>query len=276
MTEESPFANAREGAEAQTRAAFAGTERAGLHSSNLMSADTVSIDFIGIRSADAPETRVAITPTSSSDATPAPRAEPARRRSRWVSLARACEILGVNESTVRRWADSGEIQVFRTPGGHRRFAEDELLALVDSGGRQPQRELGPAAVSRVRRQLHSGKPEAAWYRGIDQDERDALRPLGRRLVEIVDDYLARRSRRSDLEEEVGEIGREYGRELLRRDMPLSQATQAFTFFRRSLDETAKQLSERNRLTAEESATAREQIAGLADRVLLGLIEAYDS
>ena len=32
---------------------------------------------------------------------------PARRRSRWVSLARACEILGVNESTVRRWADSG-------------------------------------------------------------------------------------------------------------------------------------------------------------------------
>ncbi len=206
----------------------------------------------------------------------APRTDTPRRRSRWVSLARACEILGVNESTVRRWADSGEIQVFRTPGGHRRFAEDELVALVESGGRQPQRELGNAAVSRIRRQLHSGKQEASWYRQIDQDERDTLRPLGRRLVEIVDDYLARRSRRADLEEEVGSIGRAYGSELLRRGMPLSQATQAFTFFRRSLDETAKQLAERNRMTAEESATAREQIAGLADRVLLGLIEAYDS
>jgi hypothetical protein len=176
---------------------------------------------------------------------------------------------------VRRWADSGEIQVFRTPGGHRRFDEAELLALVESGGRQPDRALENAAVSRIRRQLHSNKPEARWYRDIDDDERDALRPLGRRLVEIVDDYLARRRRRQDLEAEVSEIGAAYGAELLGRGMPLSQAVQAFTFFRRSLDETAKQLSERNSLSAEESAMAREQIAGLADRVLLSLTAVYD-
>ncbi len=259
--------------EARYTGSVAASAERHLHSSNLTSADGVLIDFIG-RSADAPEMRVPRTTTPSNDA-PAPRPDSPRRRSRWVSLARACEILGVNESTVRRWADSGEIQVFRTPGGHRRFAEDELMALIESGGRQPQRELGTAAVSRIRRQLHSGKPEANWYREIDQDERDALRPLGRRLVEIVDDYLARRSRRAELEEEVAAIGQAYGRELLRRQMPLTQATQAFTFFRRSLDETAKQLAERNRMTAEESAMAREQIAGLADRVLLGLIEAYE-
>jgi excisionase family DNA binding protein len=200
---------------------------------------------------------------------------PARRRSRWVSLARACEILGVNESTVRRWADSGEIQVFRTPGGHRRFDEAELMQLVESGGRQPERTLETAALSRIRRQLHSNKEDARWYRETDADERDALRPLGRRLVEIVDDYLARRGRRADLEEEVSAIGRAYGAELQRRGMPLSQAVQAFTFFRKSLDETAKQLAERNRMTAEEASTAREQIAGLADRVLLALTAVYD-
>ncbi|MCK9486434.1 MAG: helix-turn-helix domain-containing protein [Dehalococcoidia bacterium] len=204
-----------------------------------------------------------------------PNGQGGRRRSRWVSLARACEILGVNESTVRRWADSGEIQVFRTPGGHRRFDEAELLQLVQSGGRHPDRSLETAAVSRIRRQLHSNKADARWYQGIDSEERDALRPLGRRLVEIVDDYLAKRARRSDLEEEVSEIGEAYGEELLRRGMPLSQAMQAFTFFRRSLDETAKQLAERNRMSAEEAATAREQIAGLADRVLLSLTAVYD-
>jgi len=198
-----------------------------------------------------------------------------RRRSRWVSLARACEILGVNESTVRRWADSGEIQVFRTPGGHRRFDEAELHQLVENGGRQPERSLENAAVSRIRRQLHSNKADARWYRDTDTEERDALRPLGRRLVEIVDDYLAKRSRRSDLEEEVTGIGEAYGEELLRRGMPLSQAIQAFTFFRRSLDETAKQLAERNRMTAEEAASAREQIAALADRVLIALTAVYD-
>ena len=103
---------------------------------------------------------------------------PGRRRSRWVSLARACEILGVNESTVRRWADSGEIQVFRTPGGHRRFDEAQLLELVETGGRQPDRGLEEAALSRIRRQLHSNKEEVRWHRDTDADERDALRPLG--------------------------------------------------------------------------------------------------
>ncbi|MEX2374278.1 MAG: helix-turn-helix domain-containing protein [Dehalococcoidia bacterium] len=200
---------------------------------------------------------------------------PARRRSRWVSLARACEILGVNESTVRRWADSGEIQVFRTPGGHRRFDEAQLLELVETGGRQPDRGLEEAAVSRIRRQLHSNKEEVRWHRDTDADERDALRPLGRRLVEIVDDYLAKRGRRVELDAEVSSIGRAYGEELQRRGMPLSQAVQAFTFFRRSLDETAKQLAERNQMSAEESSLAREQIAGLADRVLLALTTVYD-
>lgn len=197
------------------------------------------------------------------------------RPTRWVSLARACELLGVNESTVRRWADSGEIQVFRTPGGHRRFAEAELLAMIQSGGgRRTDRALSDAATSRIRRQLHSGSADE-WYGEIEQAERDALRPLGRRLVEIVDDYISRRGRRSDLEEEVGAIGEQYGRELRRRGMPLAQAVQAFTFFRKSLDETARQLAERNRLTPEDAAKAREAIAGLADRVLIGLTSVYD-
>ena len=52
--------------------------------------------------------------------------------------------------------------------------------------------------------------------------------------------------------------------------------QAVTFFRRSLDETAKQLAERNQLSPEDAARAREQIAELADRVLLGVTAAYDS
>jgi excisionase family DNA binding protein len=192
-----------------------------------------------------------------------------------VSLARACEILGVNESTVRRWADSGEIQVFRTPGGHRRFDEAELQELVETGGRRPDRSLETAALSRIRRQLHSNKQDARWYRETDADERDALRPLGQRLLEIVDDYISKRGRRNELEEEVSAIGGEYGAELQRRGMPLSQAIQAFTFFRRSLDETAKQLAERNRMPPDEAAAAREQIAGLADRVLLSLTAIYD-
>lgn len=198
---------------------------------------------------------------------------------RWVNLGRACEILGVNESTVRRWADSGEIRCFRTPGGHRRFAEGDLYAMTEGGGaRRSESELETAAVSRIRRQLHGGNRAgaASWYTGIEEEERDALRPLGRRLVELVGDYISKRGRRAQIEGEVDDIGRRYGQILYERGMPLMRAVQAFTFFRRSLDETAKQLAERSSMGSEEAARAREDIAGLADRVLLGVTSAYDS
>jgi excisionase family DNA binding protein len=196
---------------------------------------------------------------------------------RWVNLGRACEILGVNESTVRRWADSGEIRCFRTPGGHRRFAEGDLVAMTQGTTRRAEHELETAAVTRIRRQLQSGgKAAASWYSGIEEQERDELRPLGRRLVELVGDYLSRRGRRGQVEREVDDIGNRYGQILHDRGMPLLRAIEAFTFFRRSLDETAKQLAERNSMSAEEAARARAEIADLADRVLLGVTAAYDT
>jgi len=194
---------------------------------------------------------------------------------RWVNLSRACEILGVNESTVRRWADSGELRCFRTPGGHRRFAEADLFAMTSAqgGGR---RALESAAMNRIRRQLHGGRGDAGWVSDIDADEREALRPLGRRLVELVTEYLGRQRPRSAIEAEVDEIGRTYGDILHRNNTPLLQAMQAFTFFRRSLDETAKQLVLRNQLDGDEATRAREEIALLADRVLVGLAAAYET
>ena len=191
---------------------------------------------------------------------------------RWVSLSRACAILGVNESTVRRWADAEKIRCFRTPGGHRRFAESDLIAITN--GTAESHELGNAAVSRIRRQL-TADSAAPWYSGLGTDEREALRPLGRRLVEIVDDYLSGRGDREQLDAEVDGIGASYGRELYRRGVGLGQAMQAVVFFRRSLDETAKQLSARHRLTDEEASRAREEIAALADRVLVGVSDVYD-
>lgn len=214
-------------------------------------------------------------PSPSPRGTRSARATPEAGRgenTRWVNLSRACDILGVNESTVRRWADSGEIRCFRTPGGHRRFAEDDLLTLT-RGDRD--HALETAALRRIRRRLNSGSKDAGWYGSLDADERDALRPLGRRLVELVGDYISRRRPLAEIEEEVDDIGHGYGELLANRETPLLRAMEAFTFFRRSLDETAKQLAERDRMDPEAAALAREQIAGLADRVLLGVTSAYD-
>jgi excisionase family DNA binding protein len=200
-------------------------------------------------------------------------AEAVVSETKWVNLSRACSILGVNESTVRRWADSGDIRCFRTPGGHRRFAEGDLFAMIEGRSAIQDRRLETAAVSRIRRQLNSHQQDD-WYRQIHEAEREALRPLGRRLVEIVGDYIAGRGHRPQLEQEVEEIGSKYGIALHSRGMPLGQALQAFTFFRRSLEETAKQLADRSAMSSDDALLAREQIGGLADRVLIGLASPY--
>src|SRR5690349_17707081 len=66
-----------------------------------------------------------------SDGTPVLAASP--EDGPWIGMRRACEILGVNQSTLRAWTDSGRVPVFLTPGGHRRYREADLRALLDAG-----------------------------------------------------------------------------------------------------------------------------------------------
>lgn len=196
----------------------------------------------------------------------------------WLTLGKACRVLGVDESTLRRWADSGHVRAFRTPGGHRRFAQSDIQALVDGRGREGEqyRELGDMTVSRVRRQLHRrSAQEASWYTTVDEDIRTKLRPLGRHLAALAADYLGRRTRRPALLADARELGRRYGRELASTGLPLAQAVEAFIFFRRSLDDSTKQATQQHGLSAEQALGACEQVNTLADQVLIGLTEAYE-
>ncbi|MEX0787023.1 MAG: helix-turn-helix domain-containing protein [Dehalococcoidia bacterium] len=200
------------------------------------------------------------------------------REDRWLTLGGACRILGVDESTLRRWADNGHVRAFRTPGGHRRFAESDIHGLVS--GRAPDaqhyRELGEMAVTRIRRQLHArSAQEAPWYATVDERIRERLRPLGRHLAALAADYLSRRTRRTALLDDARELGRDYGRELATAGLPLAQAVEAFTFFRRSLDGSTKQATQRHGLSADEALGACEQVNTLADQVLIGMTEAYE-
>jgi MerR family transcriptional regulator, light-induced transcriptional regulator len=43
------------------------------------------------------------------------------------SSKQVAEFLGVNESSVKRWADGGMLGCYRTPGGHRKFRKNDIL-----------------------------------------------------------------------------------------------------------------------------------------------------
>src|SRR3954468_9580073 len=49
-----------------------------------------------------------------------------------LSTRQVATLLGVGEATVKRWADAGEIDCFRTPGGHRKFRLRDLTAFVQT------------------------------------------------------------------------------------------------------------------------------------------------
>ena len=201
------------------------------------------------------------------------------RPSRWISLSRACNLLGVNESTLRRWADAGYVRSFRTPGGHRRFAEDDLRALMAGQGRPGPASygsLGHLALMRIRRRLQRGKkPQAHWYTGVPDDDKELFRSLSQRLVNLVSEYLSRGSRRSRLMEEARQIGHQYGKEFADKRLPVRDAVEAFIFFRKGLDDAAIELAHRGNLSAEEAVEVWELMAGLADQILLAMAGAYE-
>ena len=197
---------------------------------------------------------------------------------RWVTLRRACEILGVDESTLRRWADTGRLRSYRTPGGHRRFSLVNLEAMVAGESRsRGSDEMERIATARIRRQLQRARQQdQGWYASLTETNRSELRDLGRRLVEMVGEYLDKRTRRAGLLDEALEIGGRYGRVLQEAGLPLASAVGAYTGFRRTIDETTRQSAVRESLPLDEALAGIGQVHALGDQVLLGLAAAYEA
>ncbi|MBS2024300.1 MAG: helix-turn-helix domain-containing protein [Deltaproteobacteria bacterium] len=115
-------------------------------------------------------------------------------RSDVLSTRQVSQLLGVGEATVKRWADAGEIDCFRTPGGHRKFTLKDVTAFVQerhyevAGGMPSARALGLAGDT-------EGAIRAMEQSALDGDagacvaQMSALRLKGMTLAEIFDDVV---------------------------------------------------------------------------------------
>ncbi len=190
-------------------------------------------------------------------------------RTQWLSLREACDFLQVSQATLRHWADAGHLRVYRTPGGHRRFASEDLLNLTQrQTGSQPAEtpdKLEDAALRRIRRRLnHEEVARQSWYQSVEEEGRDRMRLFGRRLLSLLVQGLPQRRashRRQEVLAEALMLGHEYGAEMSERNVPLKDTVEAFIFFRTLvLDSTV------NRTWG--------PTLELADRVLVGVVESY--
>lgn len=119
-------------------------------------------------------------------------------------------MLGVHPSTLRQWADAGKIHTVRTPGGHRRFAESDVRALLEPESLEPSsiQMLVHGIVGRSRMDISGGKlDEQPWYQRFDETGKAEYRELSRKLLALLVQYLTQPVERPALLEDVRVFGR---------------------------------------------------------------------
>ena len=195
----------------------------------------------------------------------------------WVTLNKAAKLLGVHPDTLRRWSDQGQIKVFRTPGGHRRFSESELSTF----GRQRLRSqfetglrdtMARRAIRRARREISSHQEEP-WMQQMSEEQRNESRKLGRELLTLSVDYLVSDKNKSLLLQDAAQLGRDYGTHGFKSGLPLHQMLRAAIFFRDSLIETTLGMP----VPQDGKDTARlliPRVNEVMDVVQLEVVEAY--
>jgi excisionase family DNA binding protein len=81
---------------------------------------------------------------------------PRNNRELVFTSSQAARYLGVSLATVRRWTDAGYISCYRTPGGQRRFAREQLDEFITSMHRDgPARADDEPAVHRPGPSAHA-------------------------------------------------------------------------------------------------------------------------
>ena len=63
----------------------------------------------------------------------------------WLTLGQAAKYLGVAQSTIRKWCDTGRLPAFYTPGGHRRLRRSDIDAFL-GGSRAARSRHGAPLV----------------------------------------------------------------------------------------------------------------------------------
>ena len=200
----------------------------------------------------------------------------------WLSLGAASRLVGVGPDTLRRWADSGKVQSYQTPGGHRRFLRSSLEAMINAPRRQrygierlpnSSQTMAGELHRRIQRTGYAGQP---WQARLSGEQRDEFRRGGQRTFQLVIDYVgaSKKAERQLLLEEAEKMGALYGGEASRAGLSLAETVEAFLFFRSPVvDAIAGHLRRRAADVADVTAAVHEANAAI-DQVLLALVTSH--
>lgn len=197
----------------------------------------------------------------------------------WLSLSQAAKQLGVHPSTVRSWADHGDLPSQRTQGGHRRFRRSDVDVRMHTRyeSSTPEATSIYANVLRnTRVQISENNLETEkWYIKMDDESRQQYRLSGRSLVQGLIGHLT--SSDDGLEAEARSLGYEYASRGQRVGLSSVEAAHAFQFFRTAVMDAI--------LTAYENADVRSpkiwaelyrKMNSFSDIIIITLLDTYEA
>lgn len=199
----------------------------------------------------------------------------------WLDLSEAAAYLGVHFTTLRRWADAGQIPYLRTPGGRRRFAMKELEGFVQHlyqnahASLALQQPLQDSAIMHARQSaqtLYSSSSQ--WMGRLNEEQRAWLKGTGRRLTALLLQYNSRTEEDEAFLEEGRRIAREYGRILLDAGFPLPETVRVFLVFRRSILDAIHETGGLSGQDDPESHKIYHRTTDFLDELLLNLVGSY--
>ncbi len=199
----------------------------------------------------------------------------------WLSMKTAAGLLNVHLATLRRWADNGDVPHMITPGGHRRFLRDEVLAFAAAHKVNARPVAMPEAwATRAIQQTRSELPAQAgshWMQSMDSPMRERHRVIGRKLMALTLQFVSSEDEANSahLLDEARAVGREYGEANIEASVSLSDSMQAALFFRDRLLEASLELPETTRPRNSDQRRLLKRINALLSIVQLAIAEVYE-
>jgi len=206
----------------------------------------------------------------------------------WVSLGEAAKLLGVHPTTIRNWADAGDLPFRRTPGRHRRF---QRTLLEEWAQQQKVPTTTPASTSTHNPQVlveyalgHTrysvegdNLQQHSWYEKMSEAGIAVSRKFGRRILEALVNHLEDHYPEGEEFSSAQEIGQEYADLLKQEGLSLEQVIEAFTYFDDYLIESVIQMIAPNMSSSpSEWSDLLRQINAFTNHMLLAMVSRYQT
>ena len=202
---------------------------------------------------------------------------------KWLSVHQACELIGVSPATLRRWSSAGEVEAFKTPGGHRRFARSTILALLpDTSSQRPNLDLPSQSSKQMSRLYHRKLAYACrgvgWLVGTGEQELEPLRHNGRQITVSLLKFihaLTPAQRRTAIASALA-AATEYGHIAARRSAEIGEAVEIFLRFRALLLDKLIEATRYRALNTSETTDVLVAATQATDQVLAALMKGHES